>query len=134
VQVQRILGKDDFEIVQDSAPHLVFPLAVWRTNEQEIRRIVRSADLLPKGSDSPIVSNNVLIMTMSAVDVMNLGYCSFEPEFAQLVREGKTDRSTWLHIFELLEFATRMGAFDREITQTLARLDLSLSDVVKGKQ
>ncbi|MBV8381758.1 MAG: hypothetical protein JOZ63_04080 [Planctomycetaceae bacterium] len=134
VQVQRILGKDDFEIVQDSAPHLVFPLAVWRTNEQEIRRFVRSADLLPKGSDSPIVSNNALIMTMSAVDVMNLGYCSFEPEFAQLVREGKTDRSTWLHIFELLEFATRKGAFDREITRTLARLDLSLSDVVKGKQ
>ncbi|OGF44259.1 MAG: hypothetical protein A2452_05635 [Candidatus Firestonebacteria bacterium RIFOXYC2_FULL_39_67] len=134
VQVQRICGNDDFEIVKDSAPHIVFPLAVWRTNEQEIRRVVRSTDLLPKGSDSPIVSNNTLILTMSAIDVMNLGYCSFEPEFAQLVREGKTDRNTWLHVFELLEFATHNGIFDKEITRTLAQLDMSLNDIVKEKK
>src|SRR3989339_842324 len=127
-------GNDDFEIVKDSAPHIVFPLAVWRTNEQEIRRVVRSTDLLPKGSDSPIVSNNTLILTMSAIDVMNLGYCSFEPEFAQLVREGKTDRNTWLHVFELLEFATHNGIFDKEITRTLAQLDMSLNDIVKEKK
>lgn len=29
---------------------------------------------------------------MSVVDVLNNGYCSFEPEFAQLVREGKTEK------------------------------------------
>ena len=132
VQVQRIVGKDDFEIVQQPGPHQVFPLAVWRPNEQEIRKTVRSLKLLPPGSDSPLVSNSSLILTMSAVDVLNNGYCSFEPEFAQLIREGKTDRKTWLHAFELLEFATRKGFLDKEVKQTLARLDLTLNDVVKG--
>ena len=134
VQLQRIVGKDDFEIVQQDEPNLVFPLAVWRPNEQEIRKTVRSLKLLPPGNDSPVVSNSSLILTMSAIDVMNNGYCSFEPEFAQLVREGKTDRKTWLHLLELLEFAVRKRFLEKQIKRTLAELDLSLSDVVKERK
>jgi hypothetical protein len=71
---------------------------------------------------------------MSVVDILNNGYCSFEPEFAQLVREGKADRKTWLHIFELLEFATRRGLLAKDTREGLRKLNLSLSDVVRGQQ
>jgi hypothetical protein len=133
VQVQRIVGEDDFELVQPSAPHFVFPLAVWRTNEQTIRQIVRSSNLLPQGSDSPMVSNSSLIVSMAVVDILNLGYSSFEPEFAQLVREGKSDRKTWLHLFELLEFATTRGFLDEELSEALRKMNLSRSDVVRSR-
>lgn len=131
VQVQKILGFDGFELSKPGDPKIIFPLSVWRTHEQEIRKFVREKKLLAKGTDSPIVSNSVLSLVMSAVDVLNLGYCSFEPEFAQLVREGKTDRKTWLYAFELLEFATKKGILKKDIEIGLERLGLSLSDVVK---
>lgn len=134
VQVQNIVGIDTFELNELPNIKLVFPLAVWRTNEQEIRRKVCDLRLIPKGSDSPIVSNNQLITTMSAIDVLNNGYCSFEPEFAQMIRDGKTDRKVWLHIFELLEFATTRGYLNKEINTTLAKLNLSLSDIVQEKK
>lgn len=131
VQVQMIVGTDDFQLIEEGKPRIVFPLAVWRTDEQDIRRLVKAAGLLLPGSESPIVSNNDLILTMSAIDVLNLGYCSFEPEFAQLIREGKTDRKTWLHIFELLEYATTRGYLKKDIESNLKKLDLSLDQVVK---
>ena len=134
VQLQKIVGTDDFELPSNSGVRQVFPIAAWRPSEQEIRKLVREKELVAKGFDSPVVSNNNLILTMSALDVLNIGYCSFEPEFAQLIREGKADRKTWLHTFELLEFATRRGVFDREIKATLAEFGLNLGDVVKGKQ
>ena len=133
VQVQMIVGKDDFRLSEDSQPTIVFPLAVWRPNEQTIREIVRSSKLLPPGNESPIVSNNSLILAMTAIDVLNNGYCSFEPEFAQLVREGKADRNTWLHLFELLEFATTRGYLKREIEGAMQKLNISLTDLIKEK-
>jgi hypothetical protein len=131
VQLQRILGMADFERKQGDGPREVFPLAVWRTDEQEIRRTVRERGLMLPGTDSPIVSNHELIATMAVVDILNLGYSSFEPEFAQLVREGKTDRRTWLHVFELLEFAVRRGLLDRDLRRGLARLNLKVDDVIR---
>jgi hypothetical protein len=133
VQLQKIFGTDDFKLEQQPGLLSVFPLAVWRTNEHEIRAIVRKLKLLPPGCDSPIVSNNALILPMCVIDIMNSGYCSFEPEFAQLVREGKTDRKTWLHTFELLEFATRKGSLLKELNKGLGQLGLTVNDVVRNK-
>jgi hypothetical protein len=130
VQLEKIFGTKDFTLAQQEGVLSIFLLAVWRTNEQEIRSIVRTLKLLLPGSDSPIVSNNALITATSVIDVLNRGYCSFEPEFAQLVREGKTDRKTWLHTFELLEFATRKGFLARDVNTALGKLGLTLADVV----
>lgn len=131
IQVQRIVGGDDFEMKEPNEPRIIFPLAVWRTHEQKILEYVRLHDLMIPGSDSPIVSNSTLILAMSVIDVLNLGYSSFEPEFAQMVREGKTERKLWLHLFELLEYASTRGILKRDVTETLQRLDLRISDVVK---
>ena len=131
VQVQMIVGSDSFELVKDTKPTIIFPLAVWRTNEREIIQIVRDGQLLLPGSESPIVSNNDLILAMSAIDILNLGYCSFEPEFAQLIREGKTDRKTWLYLFELLEYATKKGFLKTDVESALKKLNLTVRDIVK---
>ncbi len=133
VQVQMIVGEDDFQRVEGDGPRMVFPLAVWRTDEQEIRRQVRELELMLPGSDSPLVSNSTLIFAMMAVDIMNIGYSSFEPEFAQLVREGKTDRKHWLHLFELFEYATKKGWLHRDLRRELDKLNLTVAEVVTSR-
>ncbi len=129
VQLQKIFGIDGFELEQEIP--VIHPLAVWRVNEQGIRDEVQARNLLPRGNDNPVVTNNKLILTMCALDVKNNGYCSFEPEFAQLVREGKANRKTWLYNFELLEFATLNGFLDKEISDSLEKLHLTMDDVIK---
>lgn len=131
VQVQRIVGQDDFELKRPGEPTQLFPLSVWRPDERDIRRTVLSEGLMHPGTDSPLVSNSTLILAMNVVDVLNRGYSSFEPELAQLVREGKADRKSWLHVFELLEFATRRGLLEKDARASLAQLGLTLADVVK---
>ncbi|MBY0471911.1 hypothetical protein K2X30_12150 [bacterium] len=133
VQIQKILGQDGFELDEPDGPHMIFPLAVWRPSQEEIYEAVRSKNLMLPGSDSPVVSNSLLISVMSVIDVLNLGYSSFEPEFAQMIREKKADRKTWLHIFELLEVSTRKGWLKKDTEQGLAKLGLTLKDVIKER-
>lgn len=131
-QVRQILNCHDFILKDENKPSLIFPLAIWQTKENEIRKYVRSKGLVLKGSDSPIVSNNELIVTMCAIDVLNNGYCSFEPEFAQMIREKKALRKEWLYNFEMLEFATLKGLLKKDIENTLNKLGLQLKDVLKN--
>jgi hypothetical protein len=133
VQLKHIVGIDDFIIDKPGAPKLVFPLAVWRISEDEIRNEVRRRSLIPAGNDSPLVTNHDFILPMSVIDIWNFGYCSFEPEFADLIRQGKADRTHWLHLFELLEYAAQKGFFDKQVRSCLAKLGLTVEDVVRKK-
>ena len=63
VQLQKIVGTDDFELPSNSGVRRVFPIAAWRPSEQEIRKLVREKELVAKGFDSPVVSNNNLILS-----------------------------------------------------------------------
>ena len=132
VQLQHIVGINGFEVPGEGPTRSFFPLAVWRVNEQTIRAAVRDLGLIEPGQESPLATNSPLITAMTVVDIVNLGYSSFEPEFAQLVREGKTDRRLWLHLFEIVEYLTRTGPLKKEASQVLAKLDLTLDDVVGG--
>jgi hypothetical protein len=133
VQLQHIVGINGFEVPGEGQTRSFFPLAVWRVNEQVIRKTVTDLGLIEPGQESPLATNSPLITAMTVVDVLNLGYSSFEPEFAQLVREGKTDRRLWLHLFEMVEYLTRTGPLKKEAGQVLAKLDLTLDDVVGGR-
>jgi hypothetical protein len=134
VQLEQIVGLDSFEMPDQSAPHLIFPLAVWRLDEQEIRKKVRQHRLLTPGNDSPLVTNSVLVMPMCVVDILDRGYCSFEPEFAQLVREKKTDRRLWLSIFELMEYGVKNGRLIKQANLTLSRLGLTLDQIARSNK
>lgn len=129
VQLQHILNSTDFQLDHNGVK-CIYPLAVWRTDEQDIRKYVKDHQLLIKGSDNPVVSNNRLIPIMSALDIKNLGYSSFEPEFAQLIREGKSSRNVWLPVFESLNYVVKHKYLDKELKQTLAELNLTLEEVL----
>ncbi|PCJ51665.1 MAG: hypothetical protein COA79_25620 [Planctomycetota bacterium] len=130
VQVNQILNLESFIQEKEGCPPTVFPLAAWHTNEFEIRKEVKEKKLMLPGSDNPVISNNELIMPMCAMDFLNIGYCSFEPEFSQMIREGKSKRKVWLYNFELLEFMAKKGILNSDINKTLAKLNLNLNDIV----
>lgn len=133
VQIHMISGLKD-EFLEDLGKGLeyVFPLAVWRTSETDIRKIVREQGLLPPEGVSPVSSNSQLIMAMAILDVLNNGYSSFEPEFAQLIREGKAKRKDWIYVFELMEFAATRGLLKGELQSNLDKLGLKISDIKKN--
>jgi hypothetical protein len=115
---------------KEAWPRFLHPFYVWRHAEQEIQDQVVRRGLIEEGNDSPLLTNNVIIPLMIVVDYLRLGYASFEPEFAQLVREGKADRRTWQYVFEMLEYAARTGwLLDGEIDKIARRLDVSRADI-----
>jgi hypothetical protein len=67
---------------------------------------------------------------MIVADYFRLGYASFEPEFANQIREGKADRRFWRNVFEMLEYTTRTGSMlDNEIDWIVAELGLTRTDI-----
>ncbi len=115
---------------QERRPRVLHPFHAWRYDEEFIPQEVVRLGLIDPGQDNPLITNNDTIPVMLAVDYTNLGYSSFEPEFAQLIRDGKADRNMWLALFQAIEYQTQRGEFlPRCISDTLQRLDLEPSDV-----
>lgn len=101
----------------------LFPLDWWRVSEEEIR----AANLV---TGTPATTNSTLILPMLILDIKHHGHTSFEKEFAQLIREGKADRKTWLYPFELLEFLVTRGFMDRDLKRSLKTLDLTPKELL----
>ncbi len=115
---------------EDRVPRVIFPHYVWEYDEQEVRREVVKLGLLAEGNDNPIASNYDLLPLNFAVDVNHLGFTSYEPEFSQLIREGKTNREHWLNIFESIEYLARKGMLlPRCIDDTLGKLQMSHTEL-----
>ena len=110
----------------DRRPRLLFPFYVWNLDEEFIKKEVLRFGLMPRGDESPLITNHRLIPLMGIVDMVHFGYSSFEPEFARMVRLGKADRRHWLYSFETLEYAARTGKFlGAAVDDALKRLSLS---------
>jgi len=115
---------------REAHPRFIHPFHAWRLGEQEIRDRVIELGLIAPGNDSPLLTNNVLITMMIVADYRRLGYASFEPEFARLVREGKADRVFWRNVFEMLEHSARTGwMLGREVDRLAAGLGLTPEDI-----
>lgn len=126
-QVERIFGVKDI-VIPDRSPPLVCPFWAWKLSEDQILNDVVSLGLLSRSAVSPIKTNQTLISLMGVVDVQHLGYSSWEPEFCEMIRNGKSSLSRWLSIFELLEYCGRTGWLVRHEAKRLAdQLDLDLS-------
>jgi hypothetical protein len=111
-------------------PRVVYPFYAWGYNEHEVRGKVVELGLMPASKANIIITNNDTIPVMLALDVARMGYSGFEPEFAELVRDGRAERDYWLNFFEALEYLTKHGRFlPRCIDDTLTRLCLTRSDV-----
>jgi hypothetical protein len=64
-------------------------------------------------------------------DLKNLGYNPYAPEFARLVREGKSSRTKWLVAQPLVNFMIRHRVLlGREANKQLKWLGLKPEDLV----
>ena len=122
---------DGTSLPKEKIPRMLFPYYVWDYDEFYIREEVVRLGLIPSGSTSPVVTNNQLIPLMGVVDYTKYGYSSFEPEFAQMIREKKTRRVDWLSTFELLEYAVkkRKNFLMAAARETLDRLEMTKEEV-----
>jgi hypothetical protein len=110
----------------ERVPRVLFPYYAWPYDEVAIRRDVQQLGLLARGNENPIVSNYDLLPVNFAVDNAHLGYSGYEPEFTQLIREGRAARSQWVSLFESIEYLAAHGRLlPGCVGDTLSRLGLS---------
>jgi hypothetical protein len=78
----------------------------------------------------PLVTNHTLIPLLGMVDVWKIGCSTYEPEFSQMIREGRAEKGHWRNMFEMVEYSAKTGKFVKEtVREGLRRLDLKPSDV-----
>ncbi len=111
-------------------PRFIVPFFAWDLDETEVIDVIDRLGLFDKRRSSPLLTNNALIPVIGMAEVAQFGYCSWEIEFARMVREGKSERRYWRNLFEMLEYSTKTGRFvNKTVDQTLAALGLSRADV-----
>lgn len=110
-------------------PRIIFPYYGWDLSEEFIKGEVNRLGLIEKKKTSPVVTNNTLIPLQGLMDVIHLGYSSWEPEFTQMVREGKANKKYWQSTFELLQYSAHTGHFLSGAKRGLELLDLTPEEV-----
>ncbi len=114
-------------------PQMILPLCAWDPSEDQLLAEVDRLGLVSAARSHPLVTNNALVPVSGMAEVARFGYCSWETEFASMIRSGKSDRRYWLNLFEMLEYSTKTGRFvNRTVTQSLQRLGLTKADVGIG--
>lgn len=114
----------------EQIPRLIHPFYIWRHKEGDVRKKVSELGLINKGYDSPLITNQQVIVMMVIVDYIRLGYCSYEPDITLQIREGTADRHYWQAIFEMSEYIAKTGwMMKKEIGKIAASLDLTLQDL-----
>lgn len=135
VKLADIFTEDDLKLWWDGDrldfhPIVLTPFIAWHPSHREIREELEKNDLVMQAHLSPLVTNNEVLPIMSAVDIAKIGYCSFEPEFSEMIRGGEGDPIYWRNVFELLEFSVNRGLFlNKAYRATLKRLDLTPEEI-----
>lgn len=118
-------GKDP-----DRIPRYVVPFVAWRPDKWESKKVLDQEGILSERDSSPILTNNQVLGVMTAIDIKTIGYCSFEPEFAEMIRFRENDATYWRNVFELVELAVRKKVLLRKIIdKVLHKLDLNYHQV-----
>lgn len=121
---------DPTQYEPDDVARFIFPFYAWRLGEEDIKSKVLEWGLLDKKKLSPLVTNNATIPVMGIADINFIGYSSFEPEFASMVRQGKADRRLWLHIFEMNEYVGKTGwLLGEDVKETLRLLNIRPQEI-----
>lgn len=118
-------GKDPKRV-----PRYILPLVAWRPDKGAMHNDPDLKKLLPNKDSSPILTNNQVLAVMTAIDIRTIGYCSFEPEFSEMIRYRENDPVYWRNVFELVELAVkRKFLLQKVIGKVLKKLDLTEKDV-----
>jgi hypothetical protein len=119
-------GKDRSRI-----PRYILPFVAWRPDKSAARDVLEEEGLLPKRDSSPIITNNQVLSVMTALDIKTIGYSSFEPEFAEMIRFRESDPVYWRNVFELVEFAVHYNVLLKKIVgKVLRKLDLRAEELI----
>ncbi|MCP3869303.1 MAG: hypothetical protein GY703_14615 [Gammaproteobacteria bacterium] len=111
-------------------PQYVLPFVAWRPDKGAVLGELEQTGLMPEKDSSPILTNNQVLSVMTAIDFKTIGYCSFEPEFAEMIRFRENDPVYWRNAFELAEIASHNKVLlQRTISKVLGKLDLSYEEV-----
>jgi hypothetical protein len=113
-----------------AGPRFLMPFVAWDPDESHILREVARLGLIGRGRCSPLMTNNALIPVIGISEVLRHGHTCFELEFARMIREGKSERTYWLHLFEMLEYSAKTGRFvGKTVAGTLEALGLTRRDL-----
>lgn len=113
---------------QEYEPKFILPFTVWNPSEIEILKAVSDWGLLKPNRSRPLLTNNALIPLIGMAEVAHFGYSCWEVEFAHMIRQGKSQRTYWLNMFQMLEYTTRTGHFlSSGIKSVVRELNLDLS-------
>lgn len=113
-------------------PHVLFPNSVWNYSFDEISKVLYTQCGLSSKQLEPLLTNYQLISVINAIDIRQIGYSSFEPEFAKMVREGKINRTHWLNLFQFNEYIFKhTHLFDQELKKIMGKLDLNYDECIK---
>lgn len=111
-------------------PRWILPLIAWKPDKKEVVSTLAKEGLVLPAHTSPLLTNNQVLSVMTAIDINKIGYCSFEPEFADMIRHNKNDPTYWRNVFEFVEFLVNRGWFlSSDIKDILMRLDLKPAEV-----
>jgi len=114
-------GKDP-----DRVPRYIVPFVAWRPDKAAVQNDPEIQKFLPKKDSSPILTNNQVLGIMTAIDIKTIGYCSFEPEFSEMIRFRENDPVYWRNVFELVELSVkRRFLLERIISKVLNKLELA---------
>jgi hypothetical protein len=136
-QIKDIFSEEDQKLFWDGTgkdperiPRYILPLVAWRPDKSAAQKELALQDLLPKRDSSPILTNNQVLGVMTAIDIKTIGYCSFEPEFAEMIRYKENDPVYWRNVFELVELAARKKfLLNKIIAKVLGKLELTQAQV-----
>jgi len=114
-----------------SFPRYLAPFHAWDYDQDQVMRSVVELGLVKsKKHASPVYSNYPINWLLMYSDLKSFGYNPYEPEFADLIREGKASKNYWRVMIPLVNFMLRrrLGG-GREVTRSLNWLGLREEDL-----
>lgn len=114
----------------EKIPRLIHPFFIWRYEENFIRSTVVKMGLLKQGHDSPLLTNQQVLVLMVIADYARIGYCSYEPDICMQIRAGTASRRYWQSIFEMSEYISQTGwMMKKDLKKIAADLGVSTQDI-----
>ena len=136
-KINDIFNEEDRKLFWDGTgkeksrvPRYILPLVAWRPDKASMKNDPDLQKYLPEKDSSPILTNNQVLAVMTAIDIHTIGYCSFEPEFSEMIRNRENDPIYWRNVFELVELASRKRfLLEKIIEKILFKLELTEKDL-----
>lgn len=112
-------------------PRYLAPFHAWPYDQDEImKQVVKLGLAANTRHASPINSNYPINWLLMYSDLENFGYNPYAPEFSELIRAGKANRSYWRVMAPLVDFLIRnRRGPGREVTRSMRWLDVARADL-----